>query len=99
MVTDEFRSPLHGILASAELFRDTTYTNFQSGLLETITKCGHTLLVSRQTFVRGGIYVEQQTNSWQDTVEHLLDFSKISSFANPVKRRIRGDENSAGTLS
>lgn len=57
MVIDEFRSPLHGILASAELFRDTTYTDFQSGLLETVTNCGRTLLVCQQPTVPGNIHI------------------------------------------
>ena len=58
-ISHELRSPLHGILASAEFLRDTACDNFQSSLIGTIESCGRTLL---------------------DTINHVLDFSKINAF-------------------
>ncbi|KAL9580190.1 MAG: hypothetical protein Q9203_006402 [Teloschistes exilis] len=58
-ISHELRSPLHGILASAEFLSETRFDAFQSSLVDTISSCGRTLL---------------------DTIEHILDFSKINSF-------------------
>jgi hypothetical protein len=43
-VSHELRSPLHGILASAEFLGDEVQTSFEKGLVETIDSCGRTLL-------------------------------------------------------
>ncbi|KAK4450582.1 hypothetical protein QBC34DRAFT_402902 [Podospora aff. communis PSN243] len=43
-ISHELRSPLHGILASAELLHDTTVDLFQRGMIDTIERCGRTLL-------------------------------------------------------
>jgi len=59
-ISHELRSPLHGILASAELLHDTTVDLFQYGMIDTIERCGRTLL---------------------DTIQHVLDFAKINTFA------------------
>lgn len=45
-ISHEFRSPLHGILASAEFLRDSTLDISQLELISTIQTCGNTLLVS-----------------------------------------------------
>ena len=58
-ISHEFRSPLHGILASAEFLSETNADAFQSSLVDTISSCGRTLL---------------------DTINHILDYSKINSF-------------------
>ena len=69
-ISHELRSPLHGILASAEFLSDTTLNAFQNSLADTIDSCGRTLL---------------------DTINHVLDFSKINSFErNWKKLRPRG---------
>ncbi|KAI5844462.1 hypothetical protein DFP73DRAFT_54575 [Morchella snyderi] len=60
-VSHELRSPLHGILASAEFLADTDLDNFQRSFVDTIESCGRTLL---------------------DTINHVLDFSKLNSFGN-----------------
>ena len=43
-ISHELRSPLHGILASAEILHDTTLDLFQHGMIDTIERCGRTLL-------------------------------------------------------
>jgi signal transduction histidine kinase len=43
-ISHELRSPLHGILASAEFLGDEVTTGFEKGLVETIDSCGRTLL-------------------------------------------------------
>jgi len=43
-ISHELRSPLHGILASVELLQDTTVDLFQHGMIDTIERCGRTLL-------------------------------------------------------
>ena len=43
-ISHELRSPLHGILASAEILHDTTVDLFQHGMVDTIEQCGRTLL-------------------------------------------------------
>ncbi|KAG0648752.1 Autoinducer 2 sensor kinase phosphatase [Hyphodiscus hymeniophilus] len=58
-ISHELRSPLHGILASAEFLGEEVKTGFEKGLVETIDSCGRTLL---------------------DTINHILDFSKINHF-------------------
>lgn len=64
-ISHELRSPLHGILASAEFLSDEVTTGFEKGLVETIDSCGRTLL---------------------DTINHILDFSKINNFEKNWKR-------------
>ncbi len=58
-ISHEFRSPLHGILASAEFLYDFNLDQTQRELVSTIQTCGSTLL---------------------DTINHVLDFSKINNF-------------------
>lgn len=58
-ISHELRSPLHGILGTSEILRDTAMSALQHGLVHTIESCGRTLL---------------------DTINHLLDFSKINNF-------------------
>ncbi|GJD04433.1 HSP90-like protein [Colletotrichum higginsianum] len=43
-MSHELRSPLHGILGSAELLQDTSTDPYQSGLISSIATCGKTLL-------------------------------------------------------
>ncbi|KAK6860793.1 hypothetical protein PG995_004429 [Apiospora arundinis] len=43
-VSHELRSPLHGIIASAELLHDTDLESFQGDVLRSIESCGRTLL-------------------------------------------------------
>jgi len=43
-ISHELRSPLHGILASAEFLGEEELTGFERGLVETIDSCGRTLL-------------------------------------------------------
>ena len=42
---DEFRSPLHGILASADFLRESELDGSQIEFVSTIQNCGGTLLV------------------------------------------------------
>jgi signal transduction histidine kinase/FixJ family two-component response regulator len=65
-ISHELRSPLHGILGTSEILRDTAMNALQHGLVHTIESCGRTLL---------------------DTINHLLDFSKINNF-----RKGEGDQ-------
>ncbi|MCJ1283172.1 hypothetical protein MMC26_002499 [Xylographa opegraphella] len=65
-ISHELRSPLHGILASAEFLGETDCDSFQMSLVHTIDSCGRTLL---------------------DTINHVLDFSKINSFERNFKKR------------
>ena len=58
-ISHELRSPLHGILASAEFLGETDIDNFQNSLVSTVNSCSRTLL---------------------DTINHILDFSKINTF-------------------
>ena len=43
-ISHELRSPLHGILASAEFLVETANTSFQRNLIRTVDSCGRTLL-------------------------------------------------------
>ncbi|EPS39032.1 hypothetical protein H072_7195 [Dactylellina haptotyla CBS 200.50] len=63
-ISHELRSPLHGILASAELLDDTRLDTLQRDFLTAIESCGRTLL---------------------DTLNHVLDFSKLNRLQNDRK--------------
>ncbi|KAL3424135.1 hsp90-like protein [Phlyctema vagabunda] len=69
-ISHELRSPLHGILASAEFLSDEVTEGFSKGLVETIDSCGRTLL---------------------DTINHILDFSKINHFEKNWRKNKRGN--------
>ncbi|KAH8591930.1 hypothetical protein B0O99DRAFT_597767 [Bisporella sp. PMI_857] len=43
-ISHELRSPLHGILASVEFLQDTAVDLFQDSMIDTIERCGRTLL-------------------------------------------------------
>lgn len=43
-ISHEMRSPLHGILASAEFLAETELDGFQESLVDTVRSCSHTLL-------------------------------------------------------
>jgi signal transduction histidine kinase/ActR/RegA family two-component response regulator len=70
-ISHELRSPLHGVLAAAEFFGNTTLDQFQYTLLDTINACGRTLL---------------------DTMNQVLDFSKIMSLERHKKTFRRGKD-------
>ena len=72
-ISHELRSPLHGILASAEFLGETVCDSFQTSLVDTIDSCGRTLL---------------------DTINHVLDFSKINSFERNFKKKGGNRHNS-----
>ena len=55
-ISHELRSPLHGVLASAELLRELCTDSTQSYLLHTIEVCGSTLLASLSFGPRTLIY-------------------------------------------
>jgi signal transduction histidine kinase len=66
-VSHELRSPLHGILASAEFLAGTSIDGFQRSLVDNVDDCGHTLL---------------------DTIEHILDFSKVKNFGKGIEQSL-----------
>lgn len=72
-ISHELRSPLHGILASAEFLAESDCNAFQMSLIDTVDSCGRTLL---------------------DTINHVLDFSKINSFERSWRQVGRGAVNS-----
>ncbi|KAJ6028023.1 hypothetical protein N7540_003599 [Penicillium herquei] len=43
-ISHELRSPLHGILAAAEILQGTALDHYQDSLMDTINACGRTLL-------------------------------------------------------
>ncbi|RDL38283.1 Uncharacterized protein BP5553_02623 [Venustampulla echinocandica] len=43
-ISHELRSPLHGILASVQFLHDTAMDLFQNSMIDTIERCGRTLL-------------------------------------------------------
>ncbi|KAI9871972.1 MAG: hypothetical protein M1830_002208, partial [Pleopsidium flavum] len=75
-ISHELRSPLHGILASAEFLGETKCDAFQKSLVDTVDSCGRTLL---------------------DTINHVLDFSKINSFEKDLQNIRKPRAGSAGS--
>ncbi|KAK2037671.1 hsp90-like protein [Colletotrichum somersetense] len=65
-LSHELRSPLHGVVAAAELLHDTQLDAFQVDVIHTIEISGKTLL---------------------DTIDHLLDYSKVNTFLRESKSR------------
>lgn len=65
-LSHELRSPLHGVILSAELLAETKLSVFQGNTAHTIEICSRTLL---------------------DTIDHLLDYSKINKFADKTSKR------------
>ncbi|KAL9126797.1 MAG: hypothetical protein Q9217_004210 [Psora testacea] len=76
-ISHELRSPLHGILASAEFLAETEQDSFQNSLVDTISSCGRTLL---------------------DTINHILDYSKINSFERNWRNARKPTSRSKGTV-
>lgn len=74
-ISHELRSPLHGILGSAEMLKDSNLDSLQADLLHNVQVCGRTLL---------------------DTVDHLLDFSKMNNLLRP---RTSGERESLDAVS
>ncbi|KAH8819213.1 histidine kinase-group I protein [Xylogone sp. PMI_703] len=77
-ISHELRSPLHGILASAEFLGEEVNSSFEKGLVETIDSCGRTLL---------------------DTINHILDFSKINHFEQNWRKGKRGGPQTIPKIS
>ncbi|RMY98689.1 hypothetical protein D0864_04295 [Hortaea werneckii] len=75
-ISHELRSPLHGVLAGAEMLQESDLTQFQQEMVLTITMAGRTLL---------------------DTVNHVLDYSKISNRPRLAKRH-RGKQSEDGEM-
>jgi signal transduction histidine kinase len=51
MIVDEFRSPLHGILASAEFLHESELDASQMEFISTIQNCSATLLVNLLSWI------------------------------------------------
>ncbi|KAF4615723.1 hypothetical protein G7Y89_g15265 [Cudoniella acicularis] len=77
-ISHELRSPLHGILASAEFLSDEVNSTFEMSMVETISSCGRTLL---------------------DTINHVLDFSKINHFERTWQKSKRGRRSFGGAIT
>lgn len=75
-ISHELRSPLHGILASAEFLGETKCDGFQKSLVDTVDSCGRALL---------------------DTINHVLDFSKINSFEKDLQNIRKPRRGSSGS--
>lgn len=76
-ISHELRSPLHGILASAEFLAETECDGFQMSLIDTVASCGRNLL---------------------DTINHVLDFSKITFFERSWRKAQNAKSVNRGTL-
>lgn len=74
-ISHELRSPLHGILASAELLYESSTGANQNELISMVDSCGRTLL---------------------DTMNHLLDYSKINNFTKQKGDSIYSATGSSG---
>ena len=68
-ISHELRSPLHGILASAEFLQDTALDLFQNSMIDTIERCGRTLLDTIQhvlDFAKINNFAKPKSNMRQD---------------------------------
>ncbi|GAB7359209.1 hypothetical protein MBLNU230_g5868t1 [Neophaeotheca triangularis] len=73
-ISHELRSPLHGVLAGAELLQETELTSFQHEMACTVSMAGRTLL---------------------DTVNNVLDYSKLSSRVHPGMKSTTHEKDSS----
>ncbi|KAI7365006.1 hypothetical protein KC354_g5231 [Hortaea werneckii] len=71
-ISHELRSPLHGVLAGAELLQESDLTPYQQEMTLTITLAGRILL---------------------DTVDQILDYSKISNRSRNSKKLLGASES------
>jgi signal transduction histidine kinase len=68
-ISHELRSPLHGILASVEFLQDTAVDLFQNSMIDTIERCGRTLLDTIQhvlDFAKINNFTKPKRNAGQD---------------------------------
>jgi signal transduction histidine kinase len=73
-ISHELRSPLHGILASVEFLQDTAVDLFQNSMIDTIERCGRTLLDTIQhvlDFAKINNFTKPKRNEKKD--ERLSD--------------------------
>ena len=84
-ISHELRSPLHGILASAEFLGEERLSAFVKGLVDTIDSCGRTLLdtIVSHRFTQKHSFLTRFQN-------HILDFSKINHFEKTWQKNRRG---------
>ena len=72
-ISHEFRSPLHGILASAEFLRESTLDASQIEFISTIQKCSETLLDTiNHVLDYSKINSFEKTGSQQETITNEL---------------------------
>ena len=82
-VSHELRSPLHGIMAAAEMFPDTSPNEHQDDLIRTINTCGYvTLFRSFSSHHYSQLCFKKQCTSnmlinhrsvLMDTLDHILE--------------------------
>ncbi|KAK4208397.1 hypothetical protein QBC37DRAFT_476060 [Rhypophila decipiens] len=77
-ISHELRSPLHGVVGSVELLRNTVLDGTQESILRTIETSGRTLL---------------------DTIDHLLDYSKVNNIVRSAARPEQGSPPGSGPRS
>ena len=68
-ISHELRSPLYGILASVEFLQDTAVDLFQNSMIDTIERCGRTLLDIIQyvlDFAKINNFTKPKRNARQD---------------------------------
>ncbi|RFU26643.1 hypothetical protein B7463_g9706, partial [Scytalidium lignicola] len=68
-ISHELRSPLHGILASVEFLQDTPLDLFQNSMIDTIQRCGRTLLDTVQhvlDFAKINNFTQPKKNTKQE---------------------------------
>ncbi|RAL17396.1 hybrid sensor histidine kinase/response regulator [Aspergillus homomorphus CBS 101889] len=98
-ISHELRSPLHGIMAAGEFLHDTRLNDFQRSLLDTISKCGRTLLDTMNQVLdysktmsaeRGRAHTKRRTTKRTNSGASLLDTSVATDLSALAEEVVEG---------
>ncbi|KAM7186265.1 hypothetical protein V8F20_011470 [Naviculisporaceae sp. PSN 640] len=90
-ISHELRSPLHGVVGSVELLRNTVLDGTQENILRTIETSGRTLLDTIDHVSDACNISLHATAVAQLTTKQLLDYSKVNNIVRPGSRSERKD--------
>ena len=93
-ISHELRSPLHGILGSAELLREMTTHGDQDDMIDMIDNCGRTLLETMDH-----LYVFHALNLLLLNFMIRLDFAKINNMTQSRSRKWKSSNPSLDSRS
>ncbi|KAJ5169266.1 uncharacterized protein N7482_004860 [Penicillium canariense] len=97
-ITHELRTPLHGILGTAEILSDTAMNALQHGMVHTIESCGRTLLDTINNLLDLAFLGENKNTGGRDSGEKQRHSPASSDGGHRERSKSRGEKAASSQI-